>query len=120
MASTKRQKIRFTGKRTGLEATRVPGFGVISKGETIEVDADVAERWAVDQPTRDGKMASDWTTVGSSFKQDEAKTQEKELKQRTKLHEDLDVPDVELAHGVDEDGATAEEDAEAAKEGASE
>lgn len=114
MASTKRQKVRFTGKRTGMEAIRVSGYGIVAKGETIEIDAEQADRWTEELPMRDGKTATDWTAVGGSFKESDEKIQEKEMKRREKVAEEY-VPDVELAHGVDEENLTAEEDAESAE-----
>ena len=117
MASEQRQKVRFTGKRTGLEATRVPGHGIVKVGDVIEVSAEQAERWTADVPMRDDKEGSDWAKSGGSYKQSTEKTQEKELKARETLADDIEV-DVPLAHPVDPDGDTAEEDAAEASESA--
>ena len=117
MASTERQKVRFTGKRTGLDAIRVRGYGIVSKGEIIEIDADQADEWTAELPMRDGKTGSDWANSGASYKQSEEKTQEKEFKLREKLAEDID-PEVEMAHPTGETRGTVEEDVAADKEGA--
>jgi len=78
MAKTERQKLRFTAKRTGKEQMQVPGIGVISKGQEIEVDAEVAERYLAVRGPND---ESDWTVVGEQFKVDEEAAAAKDLRQ---------------------------------------
>jgi len=112
MASEERQKVRFTGKRTGLEATRVKGYGVITQGDTIEVSAEEAERFTTPQPMADGKEAADFTKVGGSYKRDEDTVAATEEKQREKLAENYEAPEVDEAHKSNPQGGTAEEEAE--------
>jgi hypothetical protein len=115
MPSEQRQKVKFTGKRTGLEAIRVKGYGLVEKGQTIETSVEEAERWTTPHPTRDGSSASDFSKVGGSYKKSEEKVAATEEAQREKLAGNV-VVDVEEAHETDPDGGTAEEDAEDAKE----
>lgn len=71
MATEMRQKVRYTGKRTGLQAMSLGVYGVVSVGDTVEVTEDEAERWSTELPMADGKMGSDFTKVGDAFKRDE-------------------------------------------------
>lgn len=116
MAKEQRQRVRFTGKRTGLAAISIKGVGVVEKGDTIEVSEDEAEAWTTDLPMRDGKEGSDWTKVGSVYKLDEGEVAQKRMMQREKFAPEADeaLPDevnTELAHPV-EDTGTVEEEAE--------
>jgi hypothetical protein len=67
-----RQKVRFTGKRTGLERLAIKSFGLVEVGDIIEVDGDVAERWLQELPTADGKTASDFAAVEPSDEHSDA------------------------------------------------
>lgn len=101
MTSEQRQKIRFTGKRTGLESIMVKGVGRVEAGQQIEVDADLAERWTTEMPMADGKMGSDFSKIGSPYKLDSEEVAEHDEKQRERL---ADQPETE--------GETVEEFAE--------
>lgn len=112
MASEERQKVRFTGKRTGMEAIRIKGFGLVQQGDIIEVSAETAERYTAPQPTGDGKEASDFSKVGGSYKRDEEAVAATEGKQREKAAAAEEAPEVEEAHESNPQGGTAEEEAE--------
>lgn len=87
MATEKRQKVRFTGKRTGLESITIKGIGPVSAGQQIEVPLEQAERWTQPLPTGDGKEASDFALVGEPFSVDEDEGLEHTLAQREKFIE---------------------------------
>jgi hypothetical protein len=67
MSEIERQRIKFTAKRTGMDAAFIPGFGVIRKGQVIELDKTEADRWTADLPVGDDQFQSDWSPVGDSF-----------------------------------------------------
>lgn len=118
MASQERQKVKFTGNRTGLEAIGLAGYGIVKVGDTIEVDADVAERWTEKLPMADDKMGSDFTKMGGSYKVKDEDVDAHEQKQREKLQENADeyVPDVPLAHEVNDETGTVEDQADSWRE----
>lgn len=85
MASEQRQRVRFTGKRTGLESIAVKGIGRVAKGEQIEVSVEEADRFTAELPMRDDKVGSDFVTVGEPFKVDADEVALHEERQREKL-----------------------------------
>lgn len=118
MTSEQRQRVRFTGKRTGLKSIAVKGVGVVHQGDVIEVSLEEAERWTEPVPMRDGEKGTDWTKSGGPLKVDADEVAERRLKQQEKIAakadveaEDLTAANTNLAHGVDEGTGTAEEDA---------
>lgn len=60
----KMQKVRFTGKRTGLDAYVIPNVGRVGLGDTVEVDEETADQWTRPLPTADGSEKSDFEKVG--------------------------------------------------------
>jgi hypothetical protein len=66
--SETRQRVRFTGKRTGREDMPIPGFGVVARGDVIEVSTEQAERWTTPLPGPDGKMLADFAKQGGPTK----------------------------------------------------
>lgn len=67
MAKQKYQKVRFTGKRTGMESIAIPGVGIINQGDSITVNEDIANRWlAIERVDDDGKSTVDWTPSGNA------------------------------------------------------
>lgn len=119
MASRERQKVKFTGKRTGLEAIAIKGIGRVEAGETIEIDSELAEQWTQKLPMRDDKTGSDWSKVGGSFSVSEDEVSGRELKQREKVAADADddlyvnAANDDYAHEPDAGTGTVEEQAEA-------
>lgn len=119
MATEKRQRVRFTGKRTGLESIAIKGIGRVHQGDVIEVSLDEAERWTEEVPMRDDKVGSDWVKSGGPISVDADELPERIQKQQEKLaakaveDESTDPTglNTDLAHGVEEDHGTAEEDA---------
>lgn len=115
-----RQRVRFTGKRTGRADMPIPGIGIVQRGDVIEVSAEEAERWTADLPGPDGKDVSDFVKVGGAIKVSEENAEGRSMAQREKISkragEDDYAPDVPVAHEADEDSGTVEEFAEAIKE----
>jgi hypothetical protein len=125
MATEKRQRVRFTGKRTGLESIAIKGIGIIQQGDVIEVSLEEAERWTAELPMRDDKTGSDFVKSGGPISVDKDEVAQRLLKQQEKIaakHEDdvdeLTVANTELAHGDDGTGDTAEEEAKEQREDA--
>jgi len=84
VAKGKFQKVRFTGKRTGLEQIPIPGVGIVAKGDTITIPAEQAKRWLA---VTNADETSDWAESGSAFSADEAEATEQAGKEREKLAE---------------------------------
>jgi len=87
MATEERQRVKFTGDRTGMEAISVPGIGLVEKGDTIELLADEAEAYTAELPMADGKTGSDFKAVGEVYKVDldeEAAKQQAEAEKAAK------------------------------------
>ena len=125
MATEKRQRVRFTGKRTGLEAIQIKGIGLVHVGDVIEVSEEEAERWTTLLPMRDGKEGADFVKSGGPTSVDEDDVAEREQKQFEKFAakqdpDELTPANTELAHGIDEDSGTVEEYAERIAEGGAE
>lgn len=110
MAREKRQRVRFTGKRTGLEAIVIKGVGVVSQNQQIEITVEQADRWTTPLPMADDKEGTDWITVGEPFSVDEDEAAEREEEQREKL-----VAKATADEPKDE-GPTVEEEAKALRE----
>lgn len=122
MADTEKvlvQRVKFTGKRTGLDSIAVKGYGRVPVGATIEVTADEAERYTAKLPTSDGE-ASDFTKVGGEFEVEKSEVMNRRMASRDKLDNDEEtleaaLPDevnTEPAHDADPGGGTVEEYAE--------
>jgi len=117
MDQTTLQRVRFTGKRTGLETIAVKGIGRVSVGQTIEVSEEEAENWTAPVPMRDGKEGSDFVKVGGPFKVDRNEVMNRRVSQREKLDSKAedDQPEevnTEMAHPVMPETGTVEEMAE--------
>lgn len=114
------QRVRFTGKRTGLESIVVKGFGRVHTGQTFEVLVPVAEQYTAPLPMRDGKEGSDFAKVGDEFSVPESELVERREAVMARLAERRESEPVELpadvnadpAHEVAEDQGTVEEYAE--------
>lgn len=115
--SDQRQRVRFTGKRTGREDMPVKGIGIVTVGDVVEVSLDEAERWTTELPMADGKEAADFVKVGGPVSVDESKASARDEAQREKMAENNAefAPDVPMAHesGLQGKDVTAEEFAEA-------
>lgn len=85
MTDIERQRVKFTGKRTGMDGIFILGYGIVQKGQTIEVDASVAERWTTPGAMNDGTEASDWTKVGEEIKRNPDEAAESDQRQRERL-----------------------------------
>jgi hypothetical protein len=81
MSSDEYQKVRFTGKRTGLDAIRVKGY------QSIEVSVDQAEAWTTPLTTGDGKEASDFVKVGGTVKRTAEEVEEQKQATQERLAE---------------------------------
>lgn len=101
MSEITRQKVRFTGKRTGMDAMFILGLGIVSKGQIIELDSDVAQRWAEPLDTGDGAQASDWTLSGDEITRTPEEALESNFKQQEKLIEHAH-PAIEVVEVVKE------------------
>lgn len=112
--SEQRQRVRFTGKRTGRDSMPIKGVGVVEKGDVIEVSLEEAERWTEELPTRDGETASDFVKVGGTREVDEDKVAARRELQREKGSESRAeyAPDVPEAHETHPETGTVEEFAE--------
>lgn len=98
----------------------IPGVGVVSVGDVIEVSSEEAERWTKPGPTRDGKMASDFSKQGGAIKVAEGDVSSRVSAQREKIAKKGASEDdfEDAAHGVNEHTGTVEEfAAEVADEG---
>lgn len=87
MASEQRQRVRFTGKRTGLDSVAIKGIGRVYKGDQFEASVEDADRWTEELPMADGKLGSDFAKVGDSFKAGSDEVAAVEEKQRDKQAE---------------------------------
>jgi hypothetical protein len=87
MSSDEYQKVRFTGKRTGLDAIRVKGYGLVHQGQSIEVSVDQAEAWTTPLTTGDGKEASDFVKVGGTVKRTAEEVEEQKQATQERLAE---------------------------------
>jgi hypothetical protein len=112
--SEQRQKVRFTGKRTGRDSMPVKGVGVIEVGDVIEVSAEDAERWTTELPMRDGEMKADFVKVGGPVTvTDENASARNEVQREKALETTAEyAPDVPMAHETRKDTGTVEEYAE--------
>lgn len=113
------QRVRFTGKRTGLESIAIKGYGRVSQGQTIEVTAEEAERYTAKLPMRNGEEGSDFSKVGGEFEVDKSDVLNRRIAAREKLVGDEDPADLlpdevntEMAHETIPDHGTVEEYAE--------
>lgn len=117
MPNQERQRVRFTGKRTGMEAIAIKGVGVVAVGDVIEISADEAEAWTTDLPMRNGETGSDWAKVGGVYDADDEKVARRMMKQQEKLSANAEeyLPaevNTEAAHETAPDHGTVEEYAE--------
>lgn len=111
------QRVRFTGKRTGLASIVVDGYGRVSVGNVIEVTVDEAERYTAKRLMRDGKEAADFSKVGGEFSVDKSEVMDRRFAAQERMADDASdlLPDevnTDMAHEVRSDTGTVEEYAE--------
>lgn len=113
-----RQKVRFTGTRTGNEAQLVPGIGLVRKGQQIELGEEEARAFAQLHPAAGGVLASDFELVGEPFDADADAIAEVQDRQASRGQQQLAEAQAEAgfvkrrAHEDNGSGLTASEEAE--------